>query len=59
MKSNIVGALVLVVIGTLFLLNNLGYTDMSLGKMLMTWWPAILIVVGLGMLFKRGEAARW
>lgn len=54
MKSNIVGALVLVVIGTLFLLNNLGYTDMSLGKMLMTWWPAILIVVGLGMLFKRG-----
>ncbi|UNK50225.1 DUF5668 domain-containing protein [Lysobacter sp. S4-A87] len=54
MKSNVVGALVLVVIGTLFLLNNLGYTDMSLGRMLMTWWPAILIVVGLGMLFKRG-----
>ncbi|MDR7134228.1 hypothetical protein J2X06_001412 [Lysobacter niastensis] len=54
MKSNVIGALVLVVIGTLFLLNNLGYTDMSLGKMLMTWWPAILIVVGLGMLFKRG-----
>ena len=44
----------LVVIGTLFLLNNLGYTDMSLGKLLMTWWPAILVVVGLGMLFKRG-----
>ena len=54
MKSNIVGALVLVVIGTLFLLNNLGYTNMSLGKLLMTWWPAVLIVVGLGMLFKRG-----
>ncbi|HZX76511.1 MULTISPECIES: LiaI-LiaF-like domain-containing protein [Lysobacter] len=54
MKSNIVGALVLVVIGTLFLLNNLGFTDMSLGRLLMTWWPAILIVVGLGMLFKRG-----
>ena len=44
----------LVVIGTLFLLNNLGYTDMSLGRLLTTWWPAILIVVGLGMLFKRG-----
>ena len=54
MKSNIVGALVLVVIGTLFLLNNLGFTDMILGRLLMTWWPAILIVVGLGMLFKRG-----
>jgi len=54
MKSNIVGALVLVVIGTLFLLNNLGFTNMSLGHLLMTWWPAILIVVGLGMLFKRG-----
>ncbi|MFC3549759.1 LiaI-LiaF-like domain-containing protein [Lysobacter cavernae] len=54
MKSNIVGALVLVVIGTLFLLNNLGFTDMSLGRLLTTWWPAILIAVGLGMLFKRG-----
>ena len=54
MKSYVVGALVLVVIGTLFLLNNLGYTDMSLGRLLMTWWPAVLIVVGLGMLFKRG-----
>ena len=54
MKSTVIGALVLVVIGTLFLLNNLGYTDMSLGRLLMTWWPAVLIVVGLGMLFKRG-----
>jgi hypothetical protein len=54
MKSNVVGALALVVIGTLFLLKNLGYTDMSMGKLLSEWWPAILIVVGLGMLFKRG-----
>ena len=32
MKGNIVGALVLIVVGTLFLFNNLGYTDMSLGR---------------------------
>lgn len=55
MKSNLVAALVLIVIGTIFLLNNLGYADLSLTRLLATWWPAILIVVGLGLLFKRGR----
>ncbi|WP_408953341.1 LiaI-LiaF-like domain-containing protein [Lysobacter sp. Hz 25] len=55
MKSNVVGALILIVIGTLFLLNNLGFTNVSLTRLLMTWWPAILIAVGLGLLFKRGK----
>ncbi|ALN85348.1 MULTISPECIES: DUF5668 domain-containing protein [Lysobacter] len=53
MKSHVVGALILIVIGTLFLLNNLGYTNLSLTKVLVTWWPAALVVVGLGLLFKR------
>lgn len=55
MKSNLVAALVLIVIGTIFLLNNLGYADLSLTRLLATWWPAILIAVGLGLLFKRGR----
>lgn len=53
MKGNIVAALVLIVVGTLFLMNNLGFTDLSLGRLISTWWPAILVVVGLGLLFNR------
>jgi hypothetical protein len=53
MKGNILAALVLIVVGTLFLLNNLGFTNLSLGRLITTWWPAILVVVGLGLLFNR------
>ncbi|GAB3385799.1 LiaI-LiaF-like domain-containing protein [Lysobacter fragariae] len=53
MKGNVVAALVLIVVGTLFLLNNLGYTSLSLGRLISTWWPAILVVVGLSLLFSR------
>ncbi|MGH8079626.1 MAG: LiaI-LiaF-like domain-containing protein [Lysobacter sp.] len=53
MKSHVVAALILIVVGTLFLLNNLGYTNVSLTKVLVTWWPAALVAVGLGLLFKR------
>ena len=55
MKSNLVGAIVLIVIGTILLLNNLGYANVSLTRLLVTWWPAILIAVGVGLLFKRGR----
>jgi hypothetical protein len=53
MKGNAIAALVLIIVGTLFLLNNLGFTNLSLGRLISTWWPAILIVVGLGLLFNR------
>lgn len=53
MKGNVVAALVLIIVGTLFLLNNLGFTNLSLGRLISTWWPAILVVVGLGLLFSR------
>ena len=54
MKGNIVAALVLIIVGTLFLLNNLGYTHhVNVGHLISTWWPAILVVVGLGLLFNR------
>jgi hypothetical protein len=56
MKSNIVGPLVLIAIGILFLLKNLGLTDLNLGRILSVWWPAILIVVGISLLFKRNSA---
>ena len=45
-------AIVLIVIGALFLLANLGVIP-QLGPFLRQWWPLILIVVGALMLAKR------
>ena len=53
MGSHIVSALVLIGLGLFFLARNLGWIDSGLGSLLATWWPAILVVVGIGLLFKR------
>ena len=58
MKSNLVGALVLIVIGALFRLPNLGFQGIDAGELLSKWWPLILIAVGIGMLLKRGSGYR-
>ncbi len=50
MKGN-VAAIVLVLVGTFFLLSNLGVINLSLAELLSTWWPVILIVVGLMLFF--------
>jgi hypothetical protein len=50
MKGNF-AAITLVAIGTFFLLTNLGVIDISLRELLRTWWPLILIAVGVGMFF--------
>ncbi len=55
MKSNVVAALILILVGLLFLANNLGWTNLSLGKLIATWWPAALVACGVGMLFGRGK----
>lgn len=53
MKSHNVVPALLIVVGLLFLAQNLGWTNLSLGRLLATWWPAILIAVGVGLLFNR------
>jgi len=45
-------AIALIVIGVLFLLRNLGWIPDG-GALFNTWWPAILIVAGGWLLFKR------
>jgi hypothetical protein len=47
-----VGAVLLIVLGGLFLASNLGYLP-HLGELLRVWWPLILIVVGVAMLSRR------
>ena len=55
MKPSIPG-LVLVVIGVLFLLRNLGW-DLHLGHLFAVWWPVLLIAAGVSMFFKRWPRA--
>ena len=53
MGSHIVSALVLIGLGLFCLARNLGWSDGTLWGLVATWWPLILVAVGLGMLFKR------
>lgn len=47
-----IGAIVLIVLGSLFLLSNLGIIP-RLGPLFATWWPLILILVGASLLLRR------
>ena len=46
------GAIILIVVGALFLLSNLGLLP-RLGPLFAQWWPLILIAVGVAMLLRR------
>ena len=46
------GALILIVLGALFLLSNLGMLP-RLGPLFAQWWPLILIAVGVSMLIRK------
>ena len=46
------GALILIVVGVLFLLSNLGLLP-RLGPLFAQWWPLILIAVGVFLLVRR------
>jgi len=52
MKKSKIGALILIVLGALFLAANLGWIP-RIGPLLAVWWPLILIVVGVYMLVQR------
>jgi len=54
MKSRFNG-LLLVVIGAIALAHNLGYLRFDLSHLLRTWWPAILIAVGVSFFFSSSK----
>jgi hypothetical protein len=47
-----VAAIILIVLGALFLLSNLGMLP-RLGPLFAQWWPLILIIAGVSMLLRR------
>ncbi len=54
-RPSIIGPLILITIGVLFLLANLGYLPLTFWE-LARYWPVILILVGLDILFGRRSA---
>ncbi len=51
--GRLIGGLVLISVGGVFLLNQLGITDLSLGYLFSTYWPVFLILAGLSQLGNR------
>jgi hypothetical protein len=58
MHRNLITDLVLITLGVLFLLNNLGYTNLSLGRLITTWWPRVLILIGIHLLLRDRDRNR-
>jgi hypothetical protein len=51
------GAFVLILVGTIFLLINLGVLPVAeLRVLLAKWWPLILIVIGIALLGRPGKS---
>lgn len=48
-RRDLIGPIALLVIGVILLLRNLGYISASFDQ----WWPVILILIGLGVVFRR------
>lgn len=53
--SRLIGGLFLVGIGVLFLLRQIGILPFSIGELIRTFWPVILIVIGLCNLVGTGR----
>ncbi|WP_065469471.1 LiaI-LiaF-like domain-containing protein, partial [Xanthomonas bromi] len=47
MNHRLIPALFLIVLGALFLLDNLGLAHMDVGNLIATWWPMFLIAAGV------------
>jgi predicted membrane protein len=52
MKGNF-GAVVLMIVGAIFLAHNLDLIQINVFQLLRVWWPVILILLGVGMFFTK------
>lgn len=53
MHRSLIPALVLITLGSLFLLDNLGFSTFDVGHLIGTWWPLLLILAGANLLLRR------
>ena len=52
-RPSLIGPLILITIGILFLLANLGYLPLSFWELAYRYWPLILILIGLEIIIAR------
>ena len=50
--------IVLVLLGVALLLNNLGITTISIGEIVETYWPIVLVALGLSAVLRPREGER-
>lgn len=50
-KENIIGGVLVLALGVLFLINNTLGIDISWGR----WWPILLIILGIMMILSKIE----
>jgi hypothetical protein len=55
-RGGLVGPVILIALGIVFLLNNLGYLDWDIWDALLRLWPVLLIAIGLDLLIGRRSA---
>ena len=53
MRSNLIAALILIVLGVLLLANNL-IPEFRIWATLIKWWPLALIALGVSLLVRKG-----
>jgi len=55
-RPGITGPVILISLGVIFLLNNMGFIDLNLWDVIMRFWPILLIAIGLDILIGRRSA---
>lgn len=55
-SKSIVPGIVLIIVGTVFLLERLDVLP-NIGPLMRDWWPVILIIVGVSMLIQRSKSS--
>lgn len=53
--SQVLGGLILIGLGAVFLLRQMGYTDFSIGSLISDYWPVILIYMGVQRLLSTDD----
>jgi len=55
MKKSVGISVFLIVIGVIFLINNLNFINISISDLIKTYWPVILIWIGVERLISNRE----
>lgn len=52
MKKNIGISILLIIMGFVFLIDNLNFIDISVTELIRTYWPVIIIWIGIEKLMR-------